>query len=222
MTRLANARLAGFTFLFYIAAGIASIVLSRRARGGALIADRLANIAAHPTEMGVLVVLGFFQAFSALILAVTLYAITRDQDRDLSLLGMLCRSAEGIIGAASIPGSMALLWLATSSGPDRMDTGAAHVLAAYLFRGDVALTATFFAVGSTAFAWLFFRGRLIPLPLAWLGIAASVLLVVCLPLQLAGFLRGPILSLMWLPMLAFEVPLALWLLIKGVAPARAV
>jgi hypothetical protein len=58
---------------------------------------------------------------------------------------------------------------------------------------------------------------MIPIPLAWLGVVASVLLVICLPLQLAGFLGGPITSFMWLPMLAFEVPLAFWLLIKGVA-----
>src|SRR5438093_11943539 len=78
-------------------------------------------------------------------------------------------------------------------------------------------TATFFAVGSTLFSYLLLRGRMIPVPLAWLGVIASVLLVVGLPLQLAGFLRGPVTSLMWLPMLAFEVPLALWLLIRGVA-----
>ncbi len=35
--------------------------------------------------------------------------------------------------------------------------------------------------------------------------------------QLAGFLKGPVTSFMWLPMLVFEVVLALWLLIKGVA-----
>jgi hypothetical protein len=81
----------------------------------------------------------------------------------------------------------------------------------------MALTATFFAVGSALFSWLFLRGRMIPSPLAWLGVVASVLLVVCLPLQLAGWLAGPITRLMWLPMLAFEVPLGLWLLIKGVA-----
>jgi Domain of unknown function (DUF4386) len=84
----------------------------------------------------------------------------------------------------------------------------------------VALTATFFAVGSALFSYLLSRGRMIPIPLAWLGVIASVLLVVCLPLQLAGFLRGPIASFMWLPMLAVEVPLALWLLIKGVASRR--
>jgi len=50
---------------------------------------------------------------------------------------------------------------------------------------------------------------------------ASALLVVGLPLQLAGVLSGSVTQLMWIPMAAFEIPLALWLLIKGVAaPTR--
>jgi Domain of unknown function (DUF4386) len=61
------------------------------------------------------------------------------------------------------------------------------------------------------------RGRMIPAPLTWVGVVASVLSVVGLPLQLAGWLHGPIAMLMWLPMLAFEVPLGLWLLSRGVA-----
>ena len=81
----------------------------------------------------------------------------------------------------------------------------------------MAVTATFFAVGSTLFSYLFLRGRVIPVALAWLGVLASVLLVVGLPLQIAGVLRGSITQLMYLPMLVFEVPLGLWLLIKGVA-----
>ena len=76
--------------------------------------------------------------------------------------------------------------------------------------------ATFFGVGSALFSWLLLRGRMVPVPLAWLGVFASVLLVVSLPLQLAGILRGPVTQLLWLPMLAFEVPLGLWLLVQGV------
>jgi hypothetical protein len=49
-------------------------------------------------------------------------------------------------------------------------------------------------------------------------VLASVLLVVCCPLQLAGLLGGPVTSLMWFPMLLFEVVLALWLIIKGAGP----
>ena len=56
------------------------------------------------------------------------------------------------------------------------------------------------------------------MPLAWLGVVASVLLVVCCPLVLAGLLGGPVTTYMWLPMLLFEVVLALWLILKGAAP----
>lgn len=217
MTRNTNARLAGFTFLFYIAAGIASMVLFSRAASGEGIAAKLAGIALHASDVRITVVLGLLQCFSALVLAVTLYAITREEDPDLAMMALTCRVGEGVIGAVGIPSTLGLLWLATATGANAPDTGVAHALGAYLLRGNVALTATFFAVGSTLFSYLLLRGRMIPIPLAWLGVVASALLVVGLPLQLAGFLHGPVTMLMWLPMLAFEVPLAFWLLIKGVA-----
>ncbi len=217
MTRTTNARIAGFTFLLYIAAGITSMILFRRAAGGGGIAAKLEGMAAHGGTAGVLVMLGLVQCFSALVLAVTLYAITRDEDSDVAMLGLLCRAGEGIIAGLSIPVTLALFWLATASGADAPEPAAAHALAAYLLRDDVALTATFFAVGSTAFTYLLLRGRMIPAPLAWLGLIASALLVVGLPLQLAGWLGGMIASLIWLPMLAFELALAAWLITKGVA-----
>jgi hypothetical protein len=162
-SRLIYARVAGFTFLFYIVAGITSLVLADQTPA---------------TD-----VLSLFTSFSALVLGVTLYMITREQGPALALLAMMCRVIEAIPGEAAI----------------------------------------FFAVGSTLFSWLLLRGRMIPVALAWLGVLASVLLVVILPLQLAGLFGGPmawsssVTWLVWLPMLVFEVVLALWLLIKGVA-----
>jgi hypothetical protein len=216
MTRTTNARIAGFTFLFYIAVGIASLVVFGRATGGEDVAAKLVSIARHATGVRIVVLLELLQCFSALVLGVTLRAITREQDPDLAMLALVCRAGEELLGAVGIPGTLALLWLASATGADAPDAGAAHALAAYQFRGSVALTATLFAVGSVLFSWLLLRGRMIPVPLAWLGVVASVLLVAGLPLQLAGFLRGPFTSLMWLPMLAYEVPLAVWLLVRGV------
>jgi len=217
MTRTTNSRIAGFTFLAYIAAGITSIVVFGRATSGEGIAAKLAGIAQHPTEVGIVVEFGFIQAFAALVLAVTLYAITREQDPDLAMLALSCRVAEGVIGASSILRTPALVWLATAAGVNAPDPAAAHALGSYLLRGDAAVAATFFAVGSTLFSYLLLRGRMIPVALAWLGVVASILLVIGLPLQAAGFLRGPITSVMWLPMLVFEVPLAVWLIAKGAA-----
>ena len=83
---------------------------------------------------------------------------------------------------------------------------------------SVPLGAIFFAVGSLIFSYLLLRGRMVPVSIAWLGVFASGLLVVALPLQLAGFSTGPLTGYyQWLPALVFQIVLALWLLIKGVA-----
>ena len=95
MTRMTNSRIAGFTFLFYIAAGVLSLVLFGRATSGEGVAAELAGIAAHATEVRITVVLELLQCFSALVLAVTLYALTREQDPDVAMLAMICRVAEG-------------------------------------------------------------------------------------------------------------------------------
>ena len=101
------------------------------------------------------------------------------------------------------------------------DATAVDLLGAHLLRGDMALSGSFFAVGSLLFCYLFLRGRMIPGVLAWLGVIASLLLVVVLPLQLGGFLTGPVTSMIWMPMIVFEVVFALWLIIKGAArPSR--
>jgi len=217
MTRTTNARIAGFTFLLYMAVGITSLVFFGRAAGGEGIAAKLASIAQHTTDVRIAVLLGLLECFSALVLAVTLYAITREVDAELAMLALTCRVAEGVISGISIPETLGLLWLATATGANAPDPGAAHALGAYLLKGDMAVTATFFAVGSTLFSYLFLRGRMIPVALAWLGVLASVLLVVGLPLQIAGVLAGTITQLIWIPMAVFQIVFALWLLIKGVA-----
>lgn len=217
MTRTTNARVAGFTFLFYIAAGIASVVLFSRATGGQGVTAKLASIAEHLFQLRLVIVLGLLQAVCAIVLGVTLYAITRDQDSDLAMLALIFRVGEGLLGAISTRTTLELLWLGTSAGPKAPDAVTLHALGTYFLDGpDWNMAAILFAIGSTLFSYLFVRSRIIPVPMAWLGVVASVLLAVGLPLQLAGFLRGTVTAYMWIPMVAFEVPLGFWLLIKGV------
>ena len=219
MTRMTNARIAGVTYLLYIAVGLTSLFLGSGATSGEGTAAKLASIAQHVPQMRINMVLGLITSFTALLLAVALYGITRDEDHELAVFGLACRVGEGMLGVVSTLATLGLLWLATA-GAGAPDAAGAEALAALLLKVEgwnVLLAATLFAVGSTVFSWLLLRGRMIPISLAWLGVVASILLVVCLPLQLAGFLGGPITQLVWLPMLAFEVPLGLWLIIKGVA-----
>ncbi len=217
MTRRTNAKIAGFTFLFYIAAGITSMVLSGDAKSGQGTAAKLANLALHTNEFGFAIILDVLCCFSALVLGVTLYALTRDEDQDIALFGLSCRVGEGVIGAAGLPKSLGLLWLVTAdAGSSFADPATLNSLGAFLLMpvGSSTISATFFAVGSAVFSFLLLRGRLIPSALAGLGIVASILLVVVLPLQLGKFLEPTWFE--WMPMLVFEIIFAGWLLVKGV------
>jgi hypothetical protein len=174
MTRTIAARVAGFTFLFYIVVGISSMAGAFRGP-----AKELATYA---------------QNASAVVLALTLFVVTRVEQPVVAALGMIFRLGEGALGSAlDLTG-------ATLSQP-------------------TLVAATLFAIGSTFFCWLLLRGHMLPRALAWTGVVASVILVVGLPLQVGGLLGAPLTMLMWMPMLAFEVPGGLWLLGKGVPPS---
>jgi hypothetical protein len=198
LTRTTNARTAGITFIGYFAAVMALVAGAR--------------------DPHLRIILTLIGPFSALVLGVTLYALTRDYDRDLAMLGLVCRTAEGIIGATLLPVSLAFGSTAAAgalASPVAATPDLTSLLASVRAWNTV-VSALFFAVGSTSFAWVMLRGRVIPAGLAWLGVVASALMVVALPLQLAGIVQGRVLEISSLPIVFFELPLAVWLIAKGV------
>ncbi len=221
MTRRTNARIAGIAYLLYIAAAFPSMLLSGRATSGAGMVEKLANMALHATDVRLAAVLSLIGCLCALVLAVTLYAITREQDRDLALLALTCRVAEGVTGAASIPTTLGLLALATAAGTNTPDPRAAGAVGAFVLAQPWLIGATFFAVGSTIFSWLLLSGRMVPVWLAGLGVVASAVVALALPLQLMEVLPGLVAQLIWLPVAVFELVLAVWLIAKGAAPQEA-
>jgi hypothetical protein len=225
MTRTTNARLAGFTFLFYIAVGLTSLTIENRATSAEGTAAKLARLAEHAADVRATLVLTVLTSLSALVLAVTLHALTRDEDADLALLALTCRVGEGLLPMVGIPATLGLLRLAISAAaPGAPDPAAANALGGYLLSvrgGEPLVSAILFAVGSTLFCYLFLRARSIPTALAWFGVLASVLLMVALPAQLGGVLKGPATTYVWMPMLLFEVAFGLWLVAKGVATRAA-
>ncbi len=221
MTRRTNARIAGIAYLLYIAAAFPSMLLSGRATSGAGMVEKLANMALHATDVRLAAVLSLIGCLCALVLAVTLYALTREQDRDLALLALTCRVAEGVTGAASIPTTLGLLALATAAGTNTPDPRAAGAVGAFVLAQPWLIGATFFAVGSTIFSWLLLSGRMVPVWLAGLGVVASAVVALTLPLQLMEVLPGLVAQLIWLPVAVFELVLAVWLIGKGAAPREA-
>jgi Domain of unknown function (DUF4386) len=221
MTRTASARITGFAYLVYIAVGISNEVLMSRATSAEGTAATLTRIAEHATDVRVAILLKLLESLSAFVLGVALYGITREQDQELAMLGMVCRVAEGLmIASILVPNNLGLLWLASEQAGASPDVATTNALGAFLLPAGP-IGAIFFAVGTLIFSYLLLRGRMIPASLAWLGVFSSGLLVVGLPLQLAGFLTGPLTGYQWVPEIVFTIVLALWLLIKGVAAPAA-
>lgn len=222
MTRKTNARLAGFMFLFYIATGITGLALSNQVASGNGTAAKLASMAQHATTVRLTVLLTMCGFVSALVLGVTLYALTREEDRDLALMALCCRVTEGVNAVAGAGRTLQLLAVAAmatgSTAVAAPDAAAAQAYGGLMLNqggwtGNIG--ALCFVMASTLYSYLFLRARTIPVMLAWLGLLASVLLLVALPLGLVGVIN--VSFFMWMPMLVFEVAFALWLIIKGVA-----
>ena len=94
MTSMTYARIAGFTFLFYIVTGISSLTLGKQA-----------NI----TDL-----LFLLENLSALVLGVTLYMLTREQGPALALMALTCRILEAVHSESEIffaVGSTLFCWL---------------------------------------------------------------------------------------------------------------
>jgi len=139
-------------------------------------------------------VLSLLTCFTALVLAVALYGITRDVDHDLAVLALTCRVGEGVLGAIPTIAMVGLLWLATAGvGANAPDAAAGQALGAFLLdvRGwSTTIGATFFAVGSALFSWLLLRGRTVPVLLAWLGCSPRSCSSWAFPLSSPGSSRG--------------------------------
>jgi len=208
MTRRMNARVAGVAYLLYIAVAFPAMVISSRATAGSDIAARLATMAQHAFDVRLAAVLSLIGCFCALVLAVTLYAITRVQDRDLAMIGLTCRVAEGVTGGTGLAATLALLSSLNAAGSE--------ALGAFVFADTVFVAATFFAVGSTIFSWLLLRGRMVPAWLAWVGVVGSALAALAMPLEALHLLRSAAAQLVWAPVAVFEVVVALWFIVKGV------
>jgi hypothetical protein len=170
MTCTTNARLAGSTFLIYIAAGITSLALASRAE-----------------TADVRSLLSLVTSLSALVLGVTLYALTREQDRDLAMLALTCRIVEGMPGTADGAG---VIFFAVAS----------TIFSWLLLRGRM-IPASLAGLGVVASVLL----------VAILSLQRAGLLG-----GATGW-SSSITWMVWLPMLVFEVAFALWLLIRGVA-----
>jgi hypothetical protein len=213
------ARVAGFLFLFYIAAGLGGTFIT----GGYLVKNdavaTTANINTSEFIYRIGLLLQFAGSLTAVGLGWALYVLLRSIDRNWAMLALLFRVAEGTVGAIGSVFGWTALALYTGRGFQGGNAASLIDLATLASRAAFPLAVTFFSLGSFIFFVLLTRTQFIPKWLSLTGVVGSV----CSLLLGLGLLLLPAapaaLQLLWLPLLVAEVGTGILWLARGVGTA---
>ena len=185
------------------------------------------NILAHEQlfRLGIVTDLLCFASI-ALVLTGS-YAVLRPVSQGLALLGASWRLLEAAMAMVMTLSGFYVLRLLSypdssrAFSPDQVQTLARLYLNA---RGDdYNVAEIFLGLGSTVFAFLWFKSRYVPRALAAWGIFASLLVAVC-TFAIILFPKLQDFSFPWayLPIAIFELTMGFWLSIKGLPPSKGI
>lgn len=221
MTQRAEGKLAGYAYLAYIVFAMSAAILSRKTTTGADTSQILSTLRSTIALSQIAVLLDLLQIVCAVVLAVTLYRLSRTVDATLALLAMAFRFGEGMAGFVPLLSRLELMKLASTQNPWCADSAGCLAVSGEILRRPDDLFGQFcFVIGGFLFAYLLLVGRLIPRWMAWTGVITIGLQLICVPLYTATLLPGKVVNWAWFPILLYEVPLGIWLIRKGV-PATA-
>ena len=216
LTQRAEAKVAGWAYLLYIVVAMSSMMLFARASAGRDVAEKLSTLNRMMGLARFTVLIDLLGPVCALVLAVTLYRLVKAVDPTFALLAMVFRVGEGLLAAFPILDKLELMQLARApaAGVGRT-VNDLWLGSELLHRPDNGFGEFCFVVGGFLFASLFLRGRLIPQWLAWIGVITIGVQAIFVPLQIASMVPGSMVNWLWFPILLYEVPLGVWLIVKG-------
>jgi len=210
-------RVAGFAFLFLILIILVSGVVGGGVQTTREVSETLASVAENAARIRLGLVLTVFASITTLVLAAMLYAMVVRQDRNLAILALSCRAVEAGLYAVGMLATLAFLSLSRHSAEDASSARALVDLMWDVPSMSTNIGSTFFAVGSTLYCYLLLKARVIPVPLAVIGVVGSLLILVGIPVQTAfgtQTFTGPSAAI-WIPIGVFEISTGGWLLFKG-------
>lgn len=215
------ARTAGLLYLLTNATAVVMVW----ARGQVIVkgdaAATAANIFASERVFRIGIAFELATVAGVVALVVALYAVLRKVSRELALMAAFWRLMETATFATITISSFTVLALLGTDdylGPVGADQRAAL---AYSFlrihNAGLQVGFLFLGLGSTMFAWLWWRSRYVPRMLAGLGIVASLIMTVS---ALTYIIVPPVMQTVgpayMAPMGLFEIGLGLWLLVRGI------
>jgi hypothetical protein len=219
---LVYARVAGVAYIVIAIAGVLY---------GALVETKLIvsgndaatanNIMANQSLFRIGIVLVLIIYVSVVVASWALYVILRTVHQNLALLGLLLRSAEAIVGAATVLTSFVVLYVLGRNGastafqPEQLQALAGRFIDVRTAGLDVVLV--FIGLGATVFCVLLFKSRYIPRPLAAWGIFTYVSMLFLASVSIL-FPNHPMMleTVLYSVGGLFELVFGLWLLFTGI------
>jgi hypothetical protein len=209
------ARVAGFMYLFGIAAFISGNALLGRVFVQGSFAFEARTVASTHEAIRAAFILILATSWSNVVLIGALYVLLRPFGQSLAFVATLWRITEVALGSISCV--FRFISLQVYAIPTASPCCLQQQLLASVVNGatNVALDTAdlFFAAGSCVFFALFYKSRLIPKSLSVLGVIGSTVVGA---IGLVELLRGSLpagLDLAWLPIMAAELATGLWLLL---------
>lgn len=219
-----KARLAGFLYLLTLGSAFAAVVRTSLTVRGDPLASASKIIAAEQ-QFRIAFAADLISAAAYVGVAVLLYQLLRPAGRTTSLVAACFALVGSAVMAASLVSLLGtLMFLDPASAASQLEPGEAHILAIALFRlhglGFVVAT-FFFGIYCSLLGWLILRSTFLPRLIGGLlALTGACYLINALAIFLAPNIAAMLAGWVLTPALLGEGGLILWLLIKGVDPAR--
>lgn len=219
------ARLVGFSYLF----GFISIFNEMYVRETLIVSGNplatAQNIVAHEQlfRLGIVTDLLCFASIAGV--ATGSYLVLKPFGKVSSLLAMAWRMVEAVVTVVTTFSSLYVLRLLTYEGFSPTFSSEQVQTLALMFRQarseEYSVALIFLGLGSTIFAFLWFKSRYVPRALAAWGIFASLLVAA---VTLGGVLSPAIHDMSfpagYLPIAIYELTMGFWLSIRGLSPSE--
>jgi len=229
------ARIAGAAYLITDATSIYAIFVRSSLIVSGDAARTATNIGAHAQLFRVGIVSDLLTGAGVVILNLALYELLAPVHRSLARCAAFWRLVEVSVGAAIAVSSFMVLSLLGGSGPaNAFQPDETRTLARLLIgaqQSGYLIVLLFAGLGSTTYMYLMVRARYIPTALAVLALAGSALVGLfalvrmLFPVMAASAFAAvrtlsatalALAAVIILPVLAFEILLGFWLVVKGV------
>jgi len=218
------AKVAGIALLFAIAiVTLVNFGISFRLIIPGNAVDTARNIVANESLVRLNIVCNLLYAVIIVVLLTALYVILSPVNRNLALIATFCRLVFAIMWGITALNTLAALRLLGNAAylpvfaADQLQTLARLHLASSYDAYYVGLP--FWGLASTICSYLWFKSRYIPRVLAAFGMVSSAWCVICAFVFIVFPHFDAAVSASWfdVPMVVFEMTLALWLLFKGLS-----